>query len=134
MKNQVEGRTVLLVDDDQAVLDVTQAMLESLGFQVMATASGLNALELFSADPGRFDLVMTDIIMPLISGSKLAQQIMEIRTGIPVILFTGYSDVFTDTQAQDMGIRGLLMKPFSIEILSETIRRALAGGEHPCLH
>jgi len=134
MKNPVVRRSVLLVDDNQAVLDVTQVMLESLGFQVTATSNSLNALDLFRSDPSRFDLVMTDIIMPLISGNELAQQIMHMRPGIPVVLFTGYGDVITDIKAQEMGIRGFLMKPFNIEILSETIRKALAEGEHPYLH
>ncbi len=82
MKPAKEPRKILLVDDETAVLDVTTNMLETLGYKVTATSSSVNALDLFRTDPDQFDLVMTDVTMPNMTGDKLAKMIMEIRSGM----------------------------------------------------
>lgn len=114
---------ILLVDDEKAVLDVTTRMLETLGYKVTATSSSLNALDLFSTDPDQFDLVMTDVTMPNITGDKLAKMIMEIRSGMPIILFSGYSNDITEEKAKEMGIRKFLMKPLNLKELSKAISK-----------
>jgi DNA-binding NtrC family response regulator len=119
---------ILLIDDEAAVLDVTKRILERLGFQVTATSSGADALDLFRADPGLFDLIITDMTMPHMTGVKLARQIMEIRLGMPVILYTGFSEDITEEQAREMGIRGFVMKPSKMKDLSETIRKVFEGN------
>jgi CheY-like chemotaxis protein len=116
---------ILLIDDEAAVLDVTKRILERLGFQVTATSSSVDALDLFRADPGLFDLIITDMTMPHMTGDKLARQIMEIRLGMPVILYTGFSEDITEGQARAMGIRGFVMKPSKMKDLSEIIRKVL---------
>lgn len=123
MKQSKEPRKILLVDDETAVLDVTTNMLETLGYKVTATSSSVNALDLFSTDPDQFDLVMTDVTMPNITGDKLAKMIMEIRSGMPIILFSGYSNDITEEKAKEMGIRKFLMKPLNLKELSKAISK-----------
>jgi len=85
----------------------------------------LEAFELFSKTPEEFDLVITDLTMPQISGVVLAKKLLNTRPDIPVILSTGYSNVIDDQEAKNLGIRGLLLKPASIRELDAAIRKAL---------
>ncbi|MGD9013701.1 MAG: response regulator, partial [Desulfobacterales bacterium] len=82
--------------------------------------------KLFEADPNRFDLVITDIVMPNMSGDKLADKIIGIRSDIPIVLCTGYSEKFTRQHATDMGIQAFLMKPLVMQDLANTVRQALS--------
>jgi CheY-like chemotaxis protein len=118
---------ILLIDDEADVLDVTKRILERSGYLVTATANSVDALDLFRADPGLFDLVITDMTMPHMTGDKLARQIMEIRLGGPVILYTGYSEDITEEQAKEIGIREFVMKPSKMKDLSKTNRKVLDG-------
>ena len=119
---------ILLVDDEQPLVEIGRQMLERLGYSVATRTSSIEALELFKADPGRFDLVITDIVMPNMAGDKLAKEIMGIRTDIPVVLCTGYSEKFTRRNASEMGIRSFLMKPLVMRDLANTVRQALAAN------
>jgi CheY-like chemotaxis protein len=83
------------------------------------------ALKLFQADPLAFDLVITDMTMPQMTGSALAQALIRIRPDIPVILNTGYSDQIDETRAFDAGIRAYVMKPLTAMQLAKTIRSVL---------
>ncbi len=123
---------VLLVDDEAALADLGQAMLARLGYRVTTRTSSLEALEAFRADPGRFDLVITDMTMPNLTGDRLAEAVHVIRPEIPVILCTGYSERMTAEKARAMGIAGFLYKPLLLEQLSQTIREVLAAAaSHP---
>ncbi|MCK4987985.1 MAG: response regulator, partial [Desulfobacterales bacterium] len=117
---------ILLVDDEQPLVEIGKQMLERLGYTVAARTSSIEALELFKVQPNRFDLVITDIVMPNMTGEKLAEKLMDIRADIPIILCTGYSEKFTRRQASDMGIRSFLMKPLVMQDLAGTVRQALA--------
>ena len=117
---------ILLVDDEQPLVEIGKQMLERLGYNVAARTSSIEALELFKAQPNRFDLVITDIVMPNMTGEKLAEKLMAIRADIPIILCTGYSEKFTRRQASDMGIQSFLMKPLVMRDLAGTVRQALA--------
>jgi CheY-like chemotaxis protein len=117
---------ILLVDDEQPLVEIGRQMLERLGYSVATRTSSIEALELFKVDPGRFDLVITDIVMPNLTGDKLAQKIINIRNDIPVVLCTGYSEKFTRQNASEMGIHSLLMKPLVMRDLANTVRQALA--------
>jgi DNA-binding NtrC family response regulator len=119
---------VLFIDDEEPLRDVGKMMLESLGYQVTAAQTPAEALELFEAEPSAFDLVMTDMTMPGMTGDLLARKIMEIREGIPVILCTGYSERMSPEKAQLMGIREFIMKPLELKALSRIMRRALDKG------
>jgi PAS domain S-box-containing protein len=119
---------VLLVDDEQPLVEIGKQMLERLGYTVTARTSSVEALALFKAQPDRFDLVITDIVMPNMAGERLAEKLMDIRADIPVILCTGYSEKFTRKHASAMGVRSFLMKPLLMQDLANTVKQALAAN------
>jgi YesN/AraC family two-component response regulator len=82
-------------------------------------------LQLFSEHPGRFDLVITDMTMPDMTGEKLAGELGKIRSDIPIILCTGFSELISKEKAESLGIKGFLMKPVVIKDLSNMIRNVL---------
>ena len=116
---------VLLVDDEKPLVKLGNDMLKYLGYKVTAVTSSLEALNIFNASPDQFDLVITDQTMPLMSGSELAKAILMIRPDIPIILCTGYSETFTETQAADIGIKAFMMKPIVLNQLADIIRNTL---------
>ena len=121
-----EKKRILYVEHEQDLVYVVKRMLERLGYTVAARTSSIEALELFKAQPNRFDLVITDIVMPNMTGEKLAEKLMDIRADIPIVLCTGYSEKFTRRQASDMGIQSFLMKPLVMRDLAGTVRQALS--------
>jgi len=122
-----DRKQVLLVDDETIVLSSVQRALERLGFQVTSVGDGREALDRFIKSPREFDLIITDQTMPKLTGAQLAEEALRIRPDIPVILCTGFSEVITEQEAKDMGIRELLMKPATTKDLGEAINRALKG-------
>ena len=116
---------ILVVDDEKSIIDITQKNLATLGYTVDVRASSLAALELFKTMPDKFDLVITDMTMPQLTGDRLAQELIKIRPGIPVILCTGFSEKITKEKAETMGIKAFLMKPLLKEEMAHTIRRVL---------
>lgn len=130
MKSSKETLKILLVDDETIVLDVTTAILKSMGYKVTAISSSVTALEMFKTDPEQFDLVISDMMMPHMSGDKLAKEIMEIRYGKPVILYTGYNNQMTKEKAEEMGIREFVMKPFTRKDLSDAISKVISEKQN----
>jgi len=120
--------SILLVDDEEMLLDIGRSMLASLGYRVAVQQSSREALALFQKDPLRFDLVITDQTMPHMTGDRLAQEMLAIRPGMPIILCTGYSERVSEESARDLGIRAFVMKPFNRTAIAEAIRSALDGG------
>lgn len=116
---------ILFVDDEQSLASLGKQMLESLGYEVVAKTSSLEALEVFRAQPDRFDLVVTDMTMPNMTGEKLAREFMKISPDIPVILCTGFSVRVTEQKAEAMGVAAILMKPILERDIAKTIRRVL---------
>ena len=116
---------ILLVDDEKAIVDMEQQILERLGYQVTARTSSLEALETFKARPNIFDLVITDQTMPRMTGVELAEAFMRIRPDIPMILCSGYSQTITPEEAKNLGIREYILKPFSMGTIADTIEKVL---------
>jgi CheY-like chemotaxis protein len=87
--------------------------------------SSIEAWRLFEAQPHRFDLVITDMTMPQLTGDVLSARILKLRPDIPIILYTGYSDRLSQQQANIMGIKKYLKKPVVIQQLAGAIREAL---------
>jgi CheY-like chemotaxis protein len=116
---------ILLVDDEPSILKVIQRHLTVLGYRATAERDSQQALALFTADPTAFDLVLTDMTMPKMTGDRLARAILSIRPDIPVILCTGYNRHMDAQQAKAAGIGALLMKPVSQRNLASEIRRLL---------
>jgi PAS domain S-box-containing protein len=116
---------VLLVDDEQQVVFMLKQMLERLGYHVTCRTSSVEALEAFRQNPNSFDLVITDMTMPNMTGEQLTRQIIEIRLDMPVILCTGFSEKMSEERAEALGIKGFLMKPVAKIDLANTIRKVL---------
>ena len=123
------GESILLVDDDAVVARMMGRILERLGYQVTVHTSSMAALEDFKANPGGFDLVLTDMTMPEMTGDQLSQKIMAIRSHIPVIISTGYSQMLTPELAKTIGIRGLLTKPATKSKLAAMLKEVLAKNK-----
>jgi CheY-like chemotaxis protein len=119
------GKRILFVDGDQTIVEAVSAMLEGMGHQVRKETSGMEALSVFSNNPARFDLIITDLGMPDISGLLLAEKLLKVRADIPVVLLTGL-DGQAQSRARESGIRWFGMKPLSIVDLTETVKSALA--------
>jgi len=113
---------VMVVDDEQAVLESTQFMLQQLGYRVTACASANEALNYFSAGPQDYDLVLSDMTMPRTSGVELLRRIRELRADIPVVLMTGFAGLLNEEELQRIGINQFLIKPISSQKLGSTIR------------
>ncbi|MCG6533652.1 MAG: PAS domain S-box protein [Syntrophales bacterium LBB04] len=116
---------ILFVDDEQTLLKIGKKMLEHLGYEVITSSNSLEALRLFREKPEQFDLVITDMTMPEMTGDRLAQEIIGIKPGFPVILCTGFTNRITKDEAQALGIREFLEKPLAMHILAKTIRKIL---------
>jgi CheY-like chemotaxis protein len=116
---------ILLIDDEEIILASLQRVLKVSGYRVVAVKDSLEALRLFGSEPAEFDLVITDLTMPKMTGIELAGKLLEIRPDIPVILCTGFNDVINDREAKSHGIRELLLKPTDIRELKTTVRKAL---------
>ncbi|MBF0233996.1 MAG: response regulator [Desulfamplus sp.] len=127
VKMLIQGGTerVLLVDDEDSLIKLQEGMLKRLGYQVTSRTSSIEALEAFRASPYKFDLIITDMAMPNMSGDKLAVELIKIRPDIPVLLCTGFSTIISEEKALAMGIKGFLMKPVTISDLDRKIRDVL---------
>jgi CheY-like chemotaxis protein len=116
---------ILFLDDEDMLVDMGKEMLERLGYEVVPKTSSVEALELFRSDPFRFDLVITDRIMPKMTGDELAGELSAIRPEIPIVVCTGFGQELTQEDAKALGIGALLMKPISRKDIALTIRRLL---------
>ena len=116
---------ILLVDDEKQIVDLEKTMLGRLGYQVTALSSSVDALQVFQAKPGEFDLVITDMTMPNMTGAELAQKLIEIREDIPIILCTGFSEIINQEKAKALGIRHYLMKPVIKSEFAHAVRQVL---------
>lgn len=112
---------VLFVDDEVAIVRVAKQMLESLGYEVTTSTDSRSALELFCANPERYDVVMTDQIMPGLEGDAFARELLCVRSDVPIILCTGYSERVATEEAQAKGIRKFLTKPILIEDMAKAL-------------
>ncbi len=116
---------ILLIDDEEVLVDIGKEMLEYLGYSVETRTSSVDALSLFGADPFRFDLVITDMTMPNMTGEKLAVELRKIRADIPIVICSGYSERLLEERVRTVGISALVMKPILMAQLASAIREAL---------
>jgi len=116
---------ILFIDDEQPLVDIGKQLLESLGYEVTTRISSVEALELFKSRSDTYDLIITDMTMPNMTGDELAKKLIAIRSDIPIILCTGFSVKITEEKAKRLGIRALVSKPILKRDIAETIRRAL---------
>jgi PAS domain S-box-containing protein len=117
---------ILFVDDEPFQVDLASRMLGRLGYHMVVLTSSEEALAQFQASPWQFDLLITDMTMPRMSGDVLIERIHAIRSDLPVILCTGFSERITKDRVASLGIQGFAMKPFALEEIALKIRAALA--------
>ena len=116
---------ILYLDDEASIASMAGQMLASLGYRVTERTSSIEALELFRSKPNDFDLVITDMTMPNLTGDRLAVELIKNRPDIPVILCTGYSQKVSDETVREIGIKALVHKPIVMADLSKIIRQVL---------
>jgi CheY-like chemotaxis protein len=116
---------ILFVDDEETLIELGESMLIKLGYQVSTRTSSIEAIEAFKANPQKFDLVISDMTMPNMTGDMMAQALLKIRPDIPVIICTGFSEQISEQKTDQIGIKGFLMKPLTIRELARTVRRVL---------
>ena len=121
------SESILFVDDEEALCRFWRQTLEGLGYKVTIRTSPVEALEAFRAYPDKFDLVITDMTMPKMTGIEFTKELLSIRPELPVILCTGFIHTLTQENARALGIRELAMKPLLVSDLAGAIRRLLDG-------
>jgi PAS domain S-box-containing protein len=121
------GQRILFVDDEEVLVLLGQKSLTELGYEVEVTTEPAVALAMVRADPQRFALVITDQTMPAMTGLELAEQLLKIRSKLPIILTTGYSAALTAVQVEAAGIRQLLLKPATLQSLGTAVHAALSA-------
>lgn len=119
---------ILVVDDEKTIVDTLKPMLEALGYRVTATTSCLDAEQLFSTAPHEFDLVITDMTMPGMTGAELSGKLLAKRKDIPIVLCTGFSELMNEEKAKAIGIREFVIKPVVLAQIARTVRKVLDGG------
>lgn len=119
------GERILFVDDEAALVLIARRALERMGYRVTALASAADALDAFLENPASFDLVVTDFNMPGISGLQFAERVLQARPGIPLVLASGFIQPDQAARAQEMGIRKVMTKPYSMDNLCRTLQRML---------
>ncbi len=126
------AETIMVVDDEADIREVLCLFLQDIGYTVETFANGAQALDAFERTPHAYDLVITDMAMPKMTGSELAQSLLRLRKDIPVILCTGYSETLSESQCMEIGIRQYIQKPVESMTLAHVIRTilddALAAG------
>ena len=130
-KNPRGNERILFIDDEPNLAEIGEQMLKSLGYHVVSRTSSLEALKLFQEQSDQFDLVITDMTMPQMTGDKLAREITAIRKDIPVILCTGFSHRIIDDKSRDTGIKGFLMKPIIRSEMAQMVRNVLNEANDP---
>ena len=123
-----QGERVLLVDDEPAVVQIGGRMLTKLGYRPVAFTSATDALAAFREDPAGIDLVLTDLIMPDLTGVELARQVYALRPELPLVITSGHLRADDADQARKLGVRCFVEKPFSLSTLAETFHQALHPG------
>jgi PAS domain S-box-containing protein len=122
----VGGRErILFVDDESSIQFLGKQMLGSLGYEVTTCGTAIAALELFRSNPSTFDLVITDMTMPLMTGDRMAIEMMRLRPDLPVIICTGFNELLSKESVRQIGIRALLMKPFLKNEAATVVRQVL---------
>ena len=116
---------ILFVDDEPSLAELSKQMMERLGYKVTIRTSSFEALELFKSQPDAFDLVITDMTMPNMTGDVLASKLTTVRPDIPVVICTGYSEKITQKLLDRLNIKALILKPIIRNELLISIRQVL---------
>ena len=116
---------ILVIDDDDIILELLKKQLMSFGYHVTALTRPAKALDIFSQNPQKFDVVITDMTMPQMNGVILSQEMLAVRKDIPIVLCTGFSELTNKDSAIKMGIKDCIMKPMSKYEIGKVVRNVL---------
>ena len=120
---------LLLVDDETSLVETTARRLSKLGYAVTARTSSIEALQAFKANPYKFDLVITDLAMPNMTGLDMAAEMLKLRSDLPVLLVTGFADALAVEYAQKIGIKKIVSKPIDLREITAVMRQVLGDCE-----
>ncbi|MEI7903587.1 MAG: ATP-binding protein, partial [bacterium] len=129
---QGQGQHVLFLDDEEALVHLATRMLERLEYRVTGFTQAAAAVQAFRANPGQFDVVITDLNMPGSSGMVVAREILAVRPDLPVLLCSGHLTETMKAQARSAGIRHVLYKPHTMEELSASLHQLVTEPRQPC--
>jgi len=129
-----QGQTVLVVDDEPGLVELAEELLAELGYEPVGFSSSAQALAEFERDPDRFDLLLTDEVMPGLTGTALVRAVHALRPGLPVVLASGYGGPQMASRAADAGVTVLLKKPLARAELARALAQSLAAGRGAGLH
>ncbi|MCJ7602368.1 MAG: response regulator, partial [Desulfobulbaceae bacterium] len=116
---------ILMVDDEEEINRISRQILEELGYMVTALNGSIDAWEIFQSHPQDFDLVITDMTMPNMTGAELAIKILQIRPDMPIVLCTGFSEQISEEKAKSLGIKAYITKPVLRNDFAMVIRKTL---------
>jgi signal transduction histidine kinase/ActR/RegA family two-component response regulator len=124
---------ILLVDDEPAMCKLGKLRLEELGYEVQGSTDPFEVLKIFKKDPEAFDLIITDMAMPRITGAQLSVEILKTRPSIPILLCTGYSEIMSEEKAREIGVSSFFIKPIDEVDFAVIVRKTLdeANGAAP---
>ena len=122
---QDSGRHVMVVDDEAPIVTLLNELLKMNGYRVSSFSTSKAALRSFTEAPGEYDLVITDQMMPAMTGTEMAREMLKLRPDLPVILCTGYSKHVDETSIYDLGIRGFFPKPVEVTALLDMVYNLL---------
>jgi FixJ family two-component response regulator len=122
---QGHGETVMIVDDEQALMSLAEEIVAGLGYEPIGFASSNAALAAFRAAPDRFDAVLTDESMPELVGTELAREIRRLRPSLPILLMSGHGDASLIARARAAGVGEVLHKPLHAHEIAQALGRLL---------
>ncbi|WP_051305562.1 PAS domain-containing protein [Desulfogranum mediterraneum] len=120
---------ILVVDDEPVLLRVLDRILAQYGYTVTTESDPLQALALIQQQPDGFDLLLSDVTMPMLTGNQLAQEVLQLNPRLPICLMTGFSNIISEESVKEIGCKALLEKPVSRKDLLTTVRRLLDAEE-----
>lgn len=123
----VSQRHILVVDDDELVSEYLGALLEAESYNVVVLNEPRAALKYFEEHPDDFDLIITDQVMPGLTGVEISQKILKLRPGMPILLITGYSEKITAENAKSFGLKGFFSKPINEDLFLNEISNLVAA-------
>ncbi len=116
---------ILIIDDEISITKMLKKTIDKLGYETVVETNSLNALKLFQSKPDYFDLVITDMTMPMLEGDRLSKEILKIKPDIPILLCTGFSKKVSKDTVSQIGIKGVIKKPFDYNKLGKIIRTTI---------
>jgi CheY-like chemotaxis protein len=121
------GERVLFVDDEESMVFLMERWLQQLGYKATGCTEPEKALEMFRSDPQEFDIVLSDLSMPQMSGVEFARELLQIRPGMPILIASGYVNPADNEEVRSLGLPDMLLKPSSVEELGQIIQNVFAN-------